>query len=51
VIAALALAPRPGPISRSSFLALGWTTAGVVALVVIATELYLAGILRPPSER
>ena len=50
VLAGLALAPRPGPLARSTFIALGWSTAGAVALVVVTVELFLAGILRPPQE-
>ena len=50
VLAGLALAPRPGPMARSTFIAFGWSTAGAVALVVVTVELFLAGILRPPQK-
>lgn len=49
-LAGLALGPRPGPITRSTFIAFGWTTAGTVALIVVTAELFLAGILRPPKD-
>lgn len=50
VLAGLALAPRPGPMARSTFIAFGWSTAGAVALVVVTVELFLAGILHPPKQ-
>ena len=50
VLAGLALGPRPGPITRSTFIAFGWTTAGTVAVIVVTAELFLAGILRPPKD-
>ncbi|MGH9085207.1 MAG: hypothetical protein ACRDYW_07110 [Acidimicrobiales bacterium] len=50
LLAGLALVPRPGPITRTDLIAFGWTTAGAVALVVVMTELFLAGIFRPLRE-
>jgi hypothetical protein len=50
LLAGLVLAPRPGPLTPSDLIAFGWTTAGAVAVVAVLAELFLAGILRPPTE-
>ena len=47
-LTAMTLGAAEGRMSRSWFLGVGWTTAGTVALVVLLTELFLAGILRVP---